>query len=140
MHSKMDDPGYLTCLIGEEKGLFRVSVARGRAEVSGRLSRSHTSCSGAVHRGLIAALLDTAMGKAFSSLGLFGMTAIFKVDYLEEPADNETVSVRARVVREDVSRVVAEGQVRCGPGKRPVAVGHAVFLKSADASGREDSS
>ncbi len=134
----MDDSGYLTCLIGEEKDLFRVSVARGRAEVSGRLDSRHNSCSGVVHRGLIAALLDTAMGKAFTSLGLLGMTAIFKVDYLEELTQNETVSVRARVVREDMSRVVAEGQVRCGPGKRPVAVGHAVFLKSADASGSED--
>lgn len=138
MEENTADSSYLTCLIGEDDDLFRVRVLRGRAEVTGTLGSSHGSCQGMVHRGLIAALLDTAMGKAFTSLGLPGMTVLFKVDYLAEPARGETVNVLAEVVREDLSRVVAEGSVSCGSSPGPVALGQAVFLKSAGALNNDD--
>lgn len=119
---------YLPCLVGEAPPRFRLSVERGRAELTGRLNSTHLDCRGRVHSGLIACLLDTAMGKAFASLGFFGVTALFEVDYLEEIDESGAISARGEVVREDRSRVMAEGRVRCG--QRSVARGRAVFLKT----------
>src|SRR5690242_18097061 len=78
----MSDPGFRD-LVGVEEP---VSTTEGRARVMLHAEERHTNPAGTIHGGVIATLVDIAMGSAVRSLSRDGevpVTIEMKINYLE---------------------------------------------------------
>jgi uncharacterized protein (TIGR00369 family) len=96
----------------------RSFVTRGPAEVEtlASLHPHHEGHPGMAHGGVIAALLDEAIGRALTagSPGRFMVTARLEVQYLRPIPIGSQVAVRARILEDHGFLALAECEARIG--------------------------
>jgi uncharacterized protein (TIGR00369 family) len=94
------------------RGVVR-EVEAGKVTVDFLIREEMTNPIGGLHGGAVAAMLDEALGTAVFSLGNahFYATVNLSIDYLDTAYLGETVTVRARVVRQGKNIVNVEGRV-----------------------------
>ena len=96
--------------------VFDQDDARGRIVGRFRLGAAYEGGSGYLHGGIIAVLLDEAMGKACRFHGEHAVTADLRVEYLRPiPVDQEIV-VEGFVGRREGRQLYHEGEIRSAAG------------------------
>ncbi|GAA6735172.1 PaaI family thioesterase [Thermus oshimai] len=105
------------------EALFR---GEGRAELRVGVRPEFLQGQGKVHGGILASLLDTAMGSAAASLGGRVVTVDLSLSYLR-PTVGPVLVAEARVVRAGDRLVFVEGWVREDGGE--VVLGKGVFMR-----------
>jgi len=96
---------------------FEQDDARQRITGRFRLGQTYSGGSGYLHGGIIALLLDEAMGKACRFHGVRAVTADLRVEYLRPvPADQE-ISVEGFCARRNGRQLYHEGEIRNGEGQ-----------------------
>ena len=102
-------------------------VGPGEVEAQARLADSWTGWRGLVHGGLVATMMDEALGWAVAALGHTALTARLELRYLVPVQAGAQLWVRAKVLRQD--RRIAEAEAAVGlPGGRKVATAHATMV------------
>lgn len=99
----------------------------GRAELEVAVREEFLQARGAVHGGILASLLDTAMGSAAGSLGVRVVTADLNVSYLR-PAVSHRLYVKAQVIYQGDRLYSVEGSVLDHNGSE-VARGKGIFFR-----------
>jgi uncharacterized protein (TIGR00369 family) len=112
-------------------GVRVMSGAAGEAVVECDVGPDHLNIGGTVHGGVIATLVDVAVGVACHSLDAEGSgramaTTELNVTFLQ-PSSIGPVSCRARIRRRGRSLAVGEAEVTDGSG-RLMALGRATYL------------
>ena len=94
--------------VGEDGGV--------RAEAPVRLTRLHEGPPGFIHGGVVAALMDEAMGKLMVGLGTLAVTRHMEVDYLRpSPLETDLRLVGAHV-RRDGRKIFNRAELLGGDG------------------------
>jgi len=90
----------------------------------------HQSYPGILHGGMISAILDEVIGRAFmlQSSDSMGMTIELKVTYLKPVPLNEEMKVFGRITHEDAKIFEGTSEIILAVGKI-AARGHAKFMK-----------
>ncbi len=123
-----DLSGCFACGSDSERGLrlqFRADGEGVLAETD--TDRSWVGWQGIVHGGLIATLMDEAVGWAVAAIGKTGLTARLSVRYLAPIAPFQHLIVRARVLSHDRRGARTAASVEL-PGGRKVATAEAMML------------
>jgi uncharacterized protein (TIGR00369 family) len=105
---------------------IRIEDKRAVAEFQPR--PEHQGYPGLVHGGLIATMLDEAMGWAMYSLGVWAVTGKMEVKYRRPLPLDGRASVSAEVVRNRGRWLEVRGEVRTADGGL-VAESHALFMR-----------
>lgn len=84
-----------------------------------------------LHGGIIAVVLDEAMGKLTRLAGVRAVTAELQIEYLRPIPVNEPVEVEAQETRRDGRNLHYQAEIRNREGK-PLARGHARFVAVAE--------
>lgn len=111
-------------------GLRLVFRREGEAVVAEFVPREeHVGWEGIVHGGLLAAVLDDAMGNVFFLQGYQALTALMEVRFRRPVRPGDRLRVRAWVEREDGRTITARAElVRDG---EVVCSGQGVFLRNS---------
>ena len=94
---------------------------KGFCTVSGRVEPRHLNIHGAVHGGVYATILDTAMGGSVVSLLADGETAAttsLYVEFLQAAAEGEVLTAVGKVLRRGRHIAFAEGTLRGSDGRQ----------------------
>jgi len=91
------------------------------------VDESYVSWKGVIHGGLLATMMDEAIGWSVASLGRTALTARLEVRYLEPVSPPQHLIIRAEVVERDqrMARTTAVVEL---PDGRPVARAKAVMI------------
>ena len=94
------------------------TLDRGKKAIKGEFTPGpeHQGYQGITHGGIIATLLDEAMGRLLFELGTYAVTAWMEVRYAAPLAIGEKVFVSARVVKERKKFFEAVAEVVDGSG------------------------
>jgi len=117
---------------------FRVVPAksgRGFCTVSGRVEPRHLNIHGAVHGGVYATILDTAMGGSVVSLLADGETAAttsLYVEFLRAAREGEVLTAVGRVLRRGRHVAFAEGSLVGSDGEPLSRAGGTWYIWSDD--------
>ncbi|MBM6985597.1 MAG: PaaI family thioesterase [Acidaminococcaceae bacterium] len=87
------------------------SVKRGEAVLHIDIDDKHTNMYGAAHGGLLATLMDTAMGIVALSMARRVVTLNFNINYIKSIFFCDTATVTARVLHDGMSTMVIEAAV-----------------------------
>lgn len=90
--------------------------APGEVEAHCRLDALWTGWRGLAHGGLLAAMMDEALGWACATFGRTALTARLEVRYLVPVEPGAEVLVRAKVLRRDRRLAAAQAEVRLAGG------------------------
>lgn len=107
-----------------------LSAAAGHAEFQLTVQNKHLRTLGILHGGVVATLLDTAMGYAAGTLcpdGQTLVTAQLNLNFTRPALEGETLSVVGDVIHGGSRTAVTRGEVR-RPDGGLVATGTATFL------------
>jgi uncharacterized protein (TIGR00369 family) len=111
---KPDNPCF-GCGGGNARGMkleFEQDDARQRIVGRFRLGEEYQGGSGFLHGGIIAVLLDEAMGKAARFYGEPAVTAELRVEYKRPIPVNADIVVEGFVTRRDGRQLYHEGEIR----------------------------
>ena len=89
--------------------------------------KEHQGWQGVVHGGVLAALMDEAMAYTLFTRGCMGMTGRMEVRYRSPAHAGESLSIKARCVRE--TKKIADIEAEISASGRPVAAASARFVK-----------
>ena len=78
-------------------------------------SDNHQSFEGIVHGGIIAALMDEAMGKLAFNLGTPAVTAEMAVRFKAPSAPGEELIITGKIMQETKRLILAEARILRGP-------------------------
>lgn len=107
-----------------------VSSEKGRATWQLTVAEQHLRTHGILHGGVVATLLDTAMGRAVSTLcrdDQSCVTAQLNVNFLRPSWTGETLTITGEVQHSGRQTAVARGEIRTAAGVL-VATGSGTFL------------
>lgn len=110
-------------------GLKEIELANGHSLLELPIIHEITQSRKTVHGGVIASLVDAAVGSALRSQvenGRSGVTVDLKVNYLR-PAVGEKLVAKGRIVKLGKSIVVGEAVIENDEGKE-VAIGIATYM------------
>jgi uncharacterized protein (TIGR00369 family) len=114
------------CGQANEHGLklkFAIDREAGTSAATVRLARRWEGPPGHVHGGIIAVMLDEAMGKLNAIHGVVAMTRQMEIDFLRPCPLGEPLSVTGRVVRRDGRKIFMESEIHDAAGKLLVRQG-----------------
>ncbi len=112
------------------------TVARDRAETRFVPRREHTGYDGAVHGGIVSALLDETMGWAIFHQGVWGVTGKLAVSFRKPVPVDEELSVTGEVTKRSRRAVETHGEIRDAAGVL-LAEADALFLVMPERQRRE---
>ena len=104
-----------------------IEVARDRAEARFVAKREHTGYDGAVHGGIVTALLDETMGWTIFQQGIWAVTGRLTVAFRKPVPVGQELRVTGAVVKQTRRAVETKGEVRDAAGT-VLAEGEALFL------------
>lgn len=105
------------CGSGNAMGLgMRFRLEDGRAVAEFAPAPHHQGFPGHMHGGLVATMLDEAMGWAVYSQGVWAVTARMSIRFREPVPLSEKLVVSATVVRNRGRLLEAKGELRTGEG------------------------
>ena len=107
-----------------------ISSEKGRATWRLVVAEQHLRTHGILHGGVVATLLDTAMGRAVSTLcrdGQSCVTAQLNVNFIRPSWNGETLTITGEVQHSGRQTSVARGEIRTDAGAL-VATGTGTFL------------
>ena len=81
-----------------------------------KLPQRYEGPPGHIHGGIIATLLDEAMGKVNKIFGTVSMTRNMEIDYLRPSPLGQPLTVTGRFVRRDGRKIFMEGEIRNAVG------------------------
>ena len=119
LEPKSDNPCF-GCGGANPRGMklaFEVDEARQRIVGRFRLSEEYQGGSGFLHGGIIALLLDEAMGKAARFHAEHAVTAELRIEYKRPVPVNAEIVVEGFVTRRDGRRLYHEGEIRNAAGE-----------------------
>lgn len=96
---------------------MRFEVGEGRAVAEYTIEGSYQGYPGLAHGGIVATLLDEAMGWAAYSMGEFAMTAKMTIRYRRPVPLGETLTVLGEVTRARGVALEVRGEVRDAAGR-----------------------
>jgi len=99
----------------------------GAVEAAAHLDAAWTGWRGLAHGGLVATMLDEALGQAVATLGRTALTGRLEVRYLVPVPPDQDLLIRARVLRHDRRVADAESEALL-PDGRVVARAHAAMF------------
>ena len=105
--------------------------APGEVQATARLDPAWTGWRGLAHGGLLATMMDEALGYAVASLGHTALTARLEVRYLVPVRAGAELSVRAKVQRHD-RRLAQVAAAVALPSGRQVATASATMIYADD--------
>ena len=115
---KLDNPCF-GCGGANPRGMrlaFEQDDARQRIVGRFRLGEDYQGGSGFLHGGIIAVLLDEAMGKAARFYAEHAVTAELRVEYKRPIPANADIVVEGFVIRRDGRQLYHEGEIRNSAG------------------------
>jgi uncharacterized protein (TIGR00369 family) len=118
------------CGPANEHGLklrFTLDYEAGTSTAKVRLPRRYEGPPGHIHGGIIATLLDEAMGKVNRIHDVIAMTRNMEIDYLRPSPLGQPLTITGRFVRRDGRKVFMEGEIRNAAGDLLVR-GKALFI------------
>ncbi len=104
-------------------------VGEGRAEAEYVAGERYQGYPGFVHGGIVATLLDEAMGWAAYSVGSFSLTGRMTIRYREPAPLGQRLTVAAEVSRARGASLAVRGELRDGEG-RLLAEADGLFLRA----------
>ncbi|MFM9965589.1 MAG: PaaI family thioesterase [Planctomycetaceae bacterium] len=107
-----------------------VTSEKGRATWRLTVAEQHLRTHGILHGGVVATLLDTAMGRAVSTLcrdDQSAVTAQLNVNFLRPAWPGETLMITGEVLHSGRQTAVTRGEIRTATGVL-VATGSGTFL------------
>jgi uncharacterized protein (TIGR00369 family) len=107
------------CGPGNQYGLklrFKLDHATGTTLAKVKLARRFEGPPGHIHGGILATLLDEAMGKVNKIYEQVAMTRHMEVDYLRPSPLGQTLTVTGRLVRREGRKLFMEGEIRNSAG------------------------
>ena len=107
-------------------------VGRERARTTFTARREHTGYEGAVHGGIVSALLDETMGWAIFQQGIWGVTAKLDVTFRKPVPVGEELVVTGEVHKQGRRAVETRGEVRDHAGAL-LAEGTGLFVVMPEA-------
>ncbi|WP_338450647.1 PaaI family thioesterase [Niallia oryzisoli] len=110
-------------------GLKEIELSEGAAILELPIIYEITQSRGNVHGGVVASLVDAAVGAALRSLlpgGKAGVTVELKVNYLR-PASGDRLIAKGRVIKKGNSLVVGEATI-LNDEEKEVAVGLVTYM------------
>lgn len=123
-----DLEGFFACGHANPSGMHLVfEGGAGEVRAETRIDPAWPSWRGLAHGGLIATMMDEALGWAVASIGHTALTARLEVRYLLPVRPGQRLQVLARVLRRDRRLAHAEAEVRL-PDGRPIASAHATMV------------
>lgn len=114
-----------------------ISVGRDRAEARYVGLQRHQGYDGALHGGVVAALLDETMGWAIFHQGIWGVTARLEVTFRKPVPVGEELRVVGRVQRDRGRGIELYGSLARAADGEVLAEAEALFLRMPDARRRE---
>lgn len=96
---------------------FRLDFATGTTHARVRLARRYEGPPGHIHGGIIATLLDEAMGKVNKIYETVAMTRHMEIDYLRPSPLGQWLTVTGRRVRREGRKMFMEGEIRDAAGE-----------------------
>jgi uncharacterized protein (TIGR00369 family) len=112
------------------------TVARDRAATRFVAGREHTGYDGAVHGGIVSALLDETMGWAIFHQGIWGVTGKLAVTFRKPVPVGEELAVTGIVTKATRRAIETHGEVRDATGAL-LAEADALFLVMPEQQRRE---
>ena len=106
---------------------FNVSTERAEARYTG--DRRHQGYDGALHGGIVTALLDETMGWAIFHQGIWGVTGRIAVTFRQPVPVGEELVVTGEVVRERSRAIDTRGKIRRAADHTVLAEAEALFLR-----------
>ena len=91
-------------------------VAEGESELRLEVDDKHTNIYGAAHGGVLATLVDTAMGVAAASVGYRIVTLNLNLSYINSIFFCDTAVAEAKIIHKGMSTLVAEGIIKNSKG------------------------
>ena len=107
------------CGPGNPHGLklrFKLDHTTGTTLAKVKLARRFEGPPGHIHGGIIATLLDEAMGKVNKIYEQIAMTRHMEIDYLRPSPLGQTLTVTGRLVRREGRKLFMEGEIRNAAG------------------------
>jgi acyl-coenzyme A thioesterase PaaI-like protein len=111
--------------------------APGRAETIFVGRREHQGYDGALHGGIVTALLDETMGWAIFQDGTWGVTTRLALTFRSPAPIDEEIRVVGEVVRDRGRAVELRGEIRRIRDDALIATGEATYVKMSEARRRE---
>ena len=112
-------------------------VSRDRAETRYVGPKQHEGYEGALHGGVVAALLDETMGWAIFHQGIWGVTAKLSVTYRRPVPVGEELRIVGEVVRDRGRAVEIHGTVSRAADGEILAEADAMYMRMPDDRRRE---
>lgn len=91
--------------------LYFVSVGEGVVELEIPISKRHLNVQGTVHGGIIANLIDSAMGMAIKSLDKVGATTGLSVNFLKSAGRGDVLKAVGTVTKNGKNVIFGEAKV-----------------------------
>ena len=113
-----DDSGRSSPFL-RELGVVLAEQETGFARLEITVAERHLRTRGIAHGGVIASLLDTAMGVAVSSkvpVGCFPVTAQLNVNFIRPAWHGESLHIEGKVRHSGRTTAVAQGEIRTDSG------------------------
>jgi acyl-coenzyme A thioesterase PaaI-like protein len=104
-------------------------VSRDRATARYTGTRKHQGYDGALHGGIVTALLDETMGWAFFHRGIWGVTGRITVTFKEPVPTGEELIVSGWVARERSRAIETKGELVRASDGTVLAEAEAMFLR-----------
>jgi len=111
--------------------IYFSALGDGMAEMEIPVAPMHYDSIGIVHGGVLAGLLDDAMGMAMLTKNKVGVTTSLDVHYLKSASKGDVLRAEANVTRNGKRMVFCEGKVFNQKGDL-LATGQAAFLVKID--------
>lgn len=112
-------------------------VARDRAETRYTGRKEHEGYEGALHGGIVAALLDETMGWAIFHQGIWGVTAKLSVTYRRPVPVGEELRVVGEVARHRGRAIEIHGTIARASDGEVLAEADAMYMRMPDERRRE---
>ena len=106
-----------------------LAVSTDRAEARYTGDRRHQGYDGALHGGIVTALLDETMGWAIFHQGIWGVTGRIAVTFRQPVPVGEELRVTGEIVRERSRGIETRGAVRRASDDTVLAEAEALFLR-----------
>ncbi len=112
-------------------------VARDRAETLYTGQKEHEGYEGAMHGGIVAALLDETMGWAIFHQGIWGVTAKLTVTYRRPVPIGEELRIVGEIVRQRGRSIELRGTVSRASDGEVLAEAGAVYMRMPEERRRQ---
>jgi acyl-coenzyme A thioesterase PaaI-like protein len=112
-------------------------LSPGRAETTFTGQRQHQGYDGALHGGIVTALLDEAMGWAIFQEGIWGVTTRLNLVFRRPALVDEELRIVGRVARDRGRAFELRGEIRRVQDGSLVASAEAIYVRMSEARRRE---